>query len=141
MKKKKSDRKNTSFTKALITGTLAGLAVWIVLLIGTSFFIAGFDEPESFILPAVFLLAAVSAFISGSVSGKITGGMLSGITSGAALMIVVMAISVICAEKGSSVSMTLRLAVCAVFGVFAVVGAYFSARPKKQKRRTVSARR
>lgn len=133
--RKLAEKKAISLGKALAIGLGTGLAVWAALLLGASAVIAGFDDPERYIMPAVFLLAATAAFTAGAVSGRLFGGgvLAPGLLSGGVLLLAVWALSLACAGGGDTMtSLPLKLVLCAEFLFFALIGARI-AKPARKK--------
>ena len=139
--KKKAERKTgkgkgaSSLGRAVPMGIGVGTAVWIVLLIAFSYFISRAGDPEGFIIPSVFVLASVSALAAGFTAGRIFRGsfLASGLLTGAALLLIVWAISLVCAGGGET-SPILKILICADFVLFSLIGARLSIPSGKHKK-------
>ncbi len=136
MKKKKIERNGkASFVKALLFGVVTGASVWMVLLVIAAFAISGRSEPENYIIPAVFVLAAVSAASAGIMAVKMSKSsvLLCGIASGGALVALVWVLSLAFSGSGGEESLLLKLLLCADFLVFAVLCAKLGASSPKKR--------
>lgn len=144
MKNKKSPhhekKKSISLAKALAAGTGAGMVVWTLLVFAASYIISGLDEPESLIVPAVLVLAAVASVTSGAVSSKLSGvtSLLPGIITGAILLVCVFLLSIACADTSYESSAVLKTILCVIFLLFSLLGAKLAVptvKPKRHSRR------
>ncbi len=139
MKKKKPQGtpKTVSAVKAIFTGAVSGIIVWTVLLFIFAFFIAKLSQPENFIIPAVFVLAAVSALIAGIICTYILKkrSFLPGLACGGILLLLVFILSVACAKPDTDASIALKALLCADFVVFSLLGAKLAAPGTKSKRK------
>ena len=143
MKNKKtqspSKNKTSSAFKAIGTSTLSGLIVWTVLLFIASYIISKLSVPENFIIPAVFILAALSSLTSGAVCTRLMKkrSYFPGLITGGILILLVFVLSLLCAGNGGAVSTPLKALICVDFLVFSLLGAKLAlpGAPKKRKRR------
>ena len=141
MKKKKggtSVKKATnSFVKSIFMGTGIGIVVWLLLLVGASALISGFDEPEKLVTLVTFVLIAVSAFVSGIVSVKLSGlnNILPGFLSGTLMLFAVWTLSLALSHADSVMSLPLKLIIVFNFLFFALLGGLAGRPSRKIKRR------
>ena len=128
--------KTTSTFKAIGTSTMSGLIVWTVLLFIASYIISKLSQPENFIIPAVFILAALSSLTSGMVCTKLMRkrSLLPGLMAGGMLILLVFVLSVLCAGNEGAVSVPLKALICVDFVIFSILGAKLAI-PGSQKRR------
>ncbi len=136
---RKSGRKN--WFRALPLGIGVGLAVWLGLLILSSYLLAGTEDPGTLILPAVFVLAAVSSLTAGFCVGKLSGSgaLVSGLVTGGTLILLVTALSLLCRTDGETeMSLALKGLVCADFLLFSFTGALLCAPGGRKRRHTVN---
>lgn len=127
--------------KALGIGMGSGIIVWTALLFGSAWLLVRTAEPEKFIIPAVFVLAAVSSLTSSCIASKLSGtrSFIPGLITGGILLFVVWAISLACAGAEGEISMVLKLLLCVDFMIFSLLGGKFaqpSGRKTKKKRKT-----
>ena len=138
MKKKTVDRKKTGsapFAKALLFGTIAGIAVWTVLLVAAAYFLSGQNEPENYIIPAVFTLAALSALCAGLTVAKMlkNGVLLPGIAQGLILLALVFALSLAFSGDKGEESLAMKALLCGDFLIFSVLGAKLAQKSPKSR--------
>ncbi|MBP5246198.1 MAG: TIGR04086 family membrane protein [Clostridia bacterium] len=138
MKKKTVDRKKTGsvpFAKALLFGTLAGLSAWTVLLVIAAYVLSGRSEPENYIIPAVFALAALSALIAGLTVSKTSdyGVLLPGIVQGLTLLALVFVLSLAFSGDKGEESVALKALLCADFLIFSLLGAKLAQKSPKKR--------
>lgn len=133
----KKSEGSRSLLGAVGTGVLAGSLIWVILLIGLSFLIVRSGEPEKLILPCVFLLAACAAVSAGAVCTRFAkAGVVPGLISGIVLLAVVWALSLALASgESGSVSVPLKLLLCAEFPVFSLIGAKLASGKRRSVRR------
>lgn len=142
MKNKKSPhhekKKSMTLAKSLAAGTGAGMIVWTLLVFAASYILAGLDEPEGFIIPAVLVLAATASATSGAVSSKLSGvySLLPGAVTGAILFVCVFLLSLACADTSYESSVLLKVMICTVFFIFSLLGAKLAIPSKKRERRS-----
>lgn len=136
-KKNTNSPRAVSSVKAILTGAVSGIIVWTILLFLFAFFIAKLSEPENFIIPAVFVLAAVSALLSGIICTAMSGkrSFLPALICGGILLLLVFILSVACAKPDNNTSMALKALLCADFVVFSLLGAKFAMPSTKSKRK------
>ncbi len=115
--------------KMLLVSVGVGLFVWGVLLLTSAYIITGAERPETLILPAVFALAAVAAFVTGFLGGKLSGNALWGLVCGLLLLALVFCFSFIGgAGQGGVSSLPLKLVLWLEFPFVAFVGGRLSAK-------------
>lgn len=131
--------KTVSTFKAIGTSTVSGLIVWTILLFVASYIISKLSGPENFIIPAVFILAAVSSLVSGIVCTKMMKkrSLLPGLISAGVLILLVFILSVLCAGNEGAVSAPLKALICVDFIAFSLLGAKLAVpgAPKRRKSR------
>lgn len=141
MKKKKSGatvkKTANSFVKSILVGAGTGIITWLVLLLCSSAFISGTNEPEKFITVTAFVLIAVSSFIAGITGIKLSGvrNILPGLASGAVMLFAVWVVSLAVSHGKSDMSLALKLLIAFNFLFFAAFGAFIGKPSGKIKRR------
>lgn len=126
--------------RALGIGMGSGVIVWTALLFVAAWLLVRMAEPERFIIPAVFVLAAVSSFTSSCIASKLCGArsFVPGLVTGGALLFAVWAISLACAGSEGEISVVFKLLLCADFIIFSLLGGKLTQpsgkRPKKKRK-------
>lgn len=125
-----------SVLKSTAFGVCSGVIIWTVLLFAVSYAISGTEEPENFIMPAVFCLAGVSALASGFISAKLSGAksVFSGALSGAVLLLIVWGISLAADGSGQGGSAAVKAVLAFDFVFLACVGAVLARKKPASKR-------
>ena len=136
-KKNTNSPRTVSSVKAILTGAVSGIIVWSGLLFLFAFIIAKLSQPENFIIPTVFILAALSSLLSGIVCTSMSGkrAFLPAIVCGGIFLFLVFVLSVACAKPDNDASLTLKALLCADFMVFSLLGAKFAMPGAKSKRK------
>lgn len=130
----------SGLVKALGIGMGSGVIVWTVMLFGTAWLLVRTAEPEKFIIPAVFVLAAASSLTSSCVASKLSASrsFIPGLVTGGVLLFAVWAISLACAGADGEISVILKLLLCADFLIFSLLGGKLTQpsgkRPKKKRK-------
>ena len=118
MKKRKNSGairiKAHSVVKSIAVGSLTGIIVWVLLLVAAAFLISDTEEPENLVMPAVFVLAALSSVTAGLVSSKLAGvkSIAPGAFAGGVLLLLVWVLSLAISGRSNDVSLLLRLILC-----------------------------
>lgn len=129
MKKRPPRRSSpvTGLIAAIPASVGIGAAVWLFLLLVFALALSRADDPGRFVIPAVLVLAAVSAFAAGFAAGRLSraGAVAAGLLTGAALLCVVWLISLVLGRDETVSSTLLKVAVGADFLLFSFLGAMF----------------
>lgn len=142
MKKKRKNREAVQNTTSLLVRSLAcgagiGVIVWTLLLFASALILSKLSQPEVFIMPAVFIQAAVASLFASVCASKLSRlrSFLPGILTGAVLIFAVTAISLACSGNSGEVSILLKILLCVDFLMFSLIGAKIAMPSAKRKKR------
>ena len=142
MKKKRKSREAVQNTtslliRSLVCGAGTGVVVWTILLFTSALVLSKLTQPEIFIMPVVFVQAAVASFFAAVCTSKLSKirSLLPGVLTGAVLIFAVTAISLACSGNSGEVSILLKVLLCIDFLMFSLIGAKIAMPSTKRKKR------